>query len=166
MKPLYDESIPVFIKYLGNLIKLIEKTEAHARKHKIPINSFLKKRLHKTMFAFREQVGYAYFIPLELTEKITGKKIPAFGYDETSMSELKTSLRRAISFLQSIKPKDFKGTPGTKIRLFLDTKRKVDASHYVREIMMPDFFFHYTTAYDILRHSGVAVGKSDYLGAL
>ena len=165
MTPFFEETVPVCIKYLGNLIALIEKAETHARKKKISPEVFLKKRLHPTMFTFREQIGYGYFLPPELVGRFTHKKIPEFSYDEKRMKELKMSLRRARSFLKTIHARDFKVSKNKKIPLFFNTKRTVPAHVYVRYLMMPDFFFHSTTAYDILRHSGVPLKKSDYLGA-
>ena len=164
MESLYTETVPVFTHFLTNLLTLIQKAEVHAKKKKIKPSTYLSKRLYKNMFTFTQQVQYAYFLALDATSNLSGKKSPEFAYDEKSIAELKKSVRRTLTFLKSIKPSDLKGARQKKVPLFFDPKRKMPAPKYVRYLALPDFFFHYTICYAILRHNGVPLGKNHFIG--
>jgi hypothetical protein len=115
------------------------------------------------MYTLIQQVGYVYFMAFETVENLTGKKPPEFTYDEKNFKELKTSLKRASAFLKTIKPQDFKSRK-SGVKTFLHPKKKFSDTVYVRELALPNFFFHVTTTYDILRHLGVPLTKQKYLG--
>ena len=101
---------------------------------------------------------------LEAGENLSGKKPPAFAYDEKTFPELKRSLARTIRYLKTIHPKDIAKNENKKVQTFLRPKKKFLARQYVLTLALPNFFFHVTTTYDILRHLGMPLKKQDYLG--
>jgi hypothetical protein len=161
---LYEETIPVYSHFLENLLTIINKAERFAKQKKVPIGDFFSGRLAPDMYTFAQQVQYAYFLALDGASNLSGKKAPDFTYDEKTITELKKSLRRTITYLSTITHRDFIGAEKKKIPVFFDKKRLLSARTYVSYLGLPDFFFHYTTAYDIVRHLGVSIGKNDYLG--
>ena len=161
---LYDVTVPIFSLYLENLVRIIGKAKRYAKKNKISEKRLFEGRLAPDMFTFMQQIGYAYFMALETTTNLSGTKAPEFDYGEKNLSELQKSLRKAISFLKSVPRGTFEGSEKKRIVTFLDPDAKINAQHYTLFLALPNFFFHVTTAYDILRHRGVPLGKDDYLG--
>ena len=161
---LYQTTIPVFVKYLSNLLKLIEKGNTHAAQKKISATRLLHAKLAPDMFTFTKQVQYSYFMALETAVNLSGRPMPKFAYDEKTVEDLKLSLKRAIAFLKKIKPAEFNSVSKRKVKTFLYPKKKIGREQYVLMFALPNFFFHVTTAYDILRHVGVPLKKEDYLG--
>jgi hypothetical protein len=162
---MYEETIPIFIRSLSNLLKIMEKAEKHAKRKKIDPSVLLKKRLYSDMFNFTKQVQYTYFMALDATVNLSGVPAPKFAYDEKSMTELKKSVRRTVAFLRTIRSSDMKKNAKKRMPVFFDAKQKLSVADYVHNLALPNFFFHYVTAYDILRHNGVPIGKDDYLGS-
>jgi hypothetical protein len=164
MASFYENAISIYTKELSNLLQLIDKGGVWAKKNKMSEQKLLDQRLRPDMYNFCQQVQYSYFMALDASVGLTGKVAPKLAYDETSLKELKISVKKTITFLKSIKPKDLKQAARRQIPLFYDQKKKFSASKYLELVGIPNFFFHYTTAYDILRHIGVPIGKDDYLG--
>lgn len=162
---LYDITIPVFIKYLENLVRIIEMAKKHAAKKRISEAQLFSGRLAPDMYTFMQQIGYVYFMALETTTNLSGVPAPKFGYDEKSLAELQASLRRAIAFLKKVPKKAFANAEKKKVATFLIANKKIPAKKYVLYFALPNFFFHVTTAYDILRHKGVPLKKDGYLGS-
>jgi hypothetical protein len=165
----YEETIhsftmPVFVKSLENLQKIIGKAERHAKQHRIEPNTLLNARLYPDMFTFLQQVQYACFLPVDFARHFSTEAAPRVGYDETNFDELKDSIKRTISYLKAIKPKQFAGKESA-LPIFLDPKLGLPPVPHAARITLPDFFFHVTTAYCILRHNGVPLSKSEFLGA-
>lgn len=158
--PLYIETIPVFIRFLGNLSDILEI----GKKSRIAEGKLLEGRLAPDMYNLKEQVGYVYFMALECAQNLSGKAGPEMGYDEKSIKELRASLARVIAFLKTVKPKDYANVKSKRVRTFLVSGKTVARDAYVRELALPNFYFHVTTAYDIMRHLGVPLKKGDYLG--
>jgi uncharacterized protein len=158
-------TVPVFIKSLENLGRIINKAEAHAKQHKIEPTTLLNARLYPDMFTFLQQVQYACFLPVDFARHFTSEPAPRVGYDERNLAELKESIKKTIAYLKAIKPKQFRDKESTPLPLFLDESAGLPPLEYAARIVVPDFFFHVTTAYCILRHNGVPLSKGDYLGA-
>ncbi len=162
MKKVPENEIHVFVHFLSNLIRLLAAAEHDAKKRKFDSVQFLTMRLAPDQYDLTKQVQYAYFSAFEAATNLTGVPYPKFAYDEKSISELKTSLRQAIVFLESVNGKKMAG--GTKqVTSYLLPKKQMRLSEYVSYFALPNFFFHYATAYDILRLAGVPLGKDDYL---
>jgi hypothetical protein len=163
-KSLFDETVPVFINFLKNLEGVLDTANRYASKNKkLSEKKLVNGRLAPDMYTLAQQVGYAYFMAFEVVENLAGKKAPEFTYDEKTIKELKTSLKRAVTFLKTVKPKDFKPRK-SGIQTFLHAKKKFSDEAYIHNLALPNFFFHVTTAYDIARHLGVPLTKQDYLG--
>lgn len=163
---IYEITVPVFIRSMSNLLKLMAKAEQHAKHKKFDLPVFLSGRLAPDMYNFNQQIQYVYFLAFDAVSGLTGKKAPLFKYDEKTMDDLKKSLKRAIAFLKTVKQKDFVGSDKKKVPLFFAPKKLIPAKKYLATLALPDFFFHYTTAYGILRHLGVDIGKADFIGPI
>jgi hypothetical protein len=162
----YAFTIPVFVRTLENVRKMLVKAEQHARRHKIEPATLLSARLYPDMFTLLQQVQYVCFVPVDFARHFSGAPPPRVGYDETSFAELKTSISQTIGYLRAIKPKHFDEREKTALPLFFDPSRGLPAEAYANRVIVPDFFFHVTVAYAILRHNGVPLGKADFFGPL
>lgn len=165
-KEFFVATIPVFIRGLTNMLTVMKLAEAYAKKKKFSTDVYCSFRLAPDMYTFSQQVQYAYFLPLDAVTGLTGKTPPHFAYDEKSFEELQRSVRSVIAYLHTLTVKDFKGTAKKRVLLFMDKKTMLPAGRYLHQVALPDFYFHVTVAYAILRHLGVPVGKSDYIGVL
>jgi len=162
---LYDAGISSFVRGLGVAIVLVGKAERLAKGKRLGAKKVLGGKLAPDMFNFVQQVQYVYFMALEAGEQLSGKKPPAFTYDEASFADLKKSLARARAYMQTIKQKDMSGAERKKVQTFLMPKKRVAAATYIHTLALPNFYFHLTTMYGILRHLGAPLKKDDYLGA-
>lgn len=162
----YDELIPAYIKGLTNLLALIAKAEKHAKREKFDFGNILNARLAPDMHNFIAQVQYAYFTVLESVGTLSGKTPPKFAYREKSAIDLKNSIKRMIAYLRGVKPQHFEDAAKKHIETFLAPEKEMNSQTYIRLAALPNFYFHLTTAYDILRHNGVQIGKSNYIGKL
>ncbi len=162
---LYAETIPVFIRFIVNLRAIIAKGENYLITNGVSLteSDLLEAKLAPDMYSFTKQIGYMYFMALETAVNLTGREMPKFTYDEKSLAELKDSLLRVEEFLKSIREEEINDDL-KEIKTFLDETETFSSEIYVRELALPNFFFHMTTAYDILRHLGVPLGKDNYLG--
>ncbi|MEK7604209.1 MAG: DUF1993 domain-containing protein [Patescibacteria group bacterium] len=162
--PLYEVSIPVFIRSLESLRKIVRKAARYAPRKKIKMSTLLTARLAPDMYTLTQQVQYAYFMALETAVNLSGRPMPQdFKYDEKTLTELDHSLKKAIAFLKTITPRSCASTTGT-VKTFLHPTKKFKKDFYATQLALPNFFFHVTTAYDILRSKGIPLKKDDYLG--
>jgi hypothetical protein len=162
----YTFTIPVFIQTLKNVEKLLVRAEQHAKRNKIDPAVLLQARLYPDMFSLLQQVQYVCFIPVDFARHFSDAPPPRVGYDEASFADLKSSLKQTIAYLRAIKPQCFADRGRALLPLFFDSARGLDPEAHASRLTVPDFFFHVTVAYAILRHNGVALGKSDFLGPL
>ena len=163
---LHAFTIPVFIKTLENAGRILAKAERHARQHGIEPATLLSARLYPDMFTLLQQLQYLCFIPVDFAKNFARAAAPRVGYDETTFADLKTSIKRTIAYLRAIKPAQFKARANAPLPLFFDPSLGLPAQAYAMRMIVPDFFFHATVAYAILRHSGVPLGKTDFIGPL
>ena len=161
---IHEFTIPVFIRSLENLGRIINKAEAHAKQHKIEPTTLLNARLYPDMFTFLQQIQYACFLPVDFARHFSTEEAPRVGYDETNFAELKSSIKQTIAYLRAIKAKQFRDKEGTPLPIFFDASLGLPPQAHAARITLPDFFFHVTTAYCILRHNGVPLSKGDFLG--
>ena len=166
MQHLFNELVPSYIRGLTVLNTLIEKAEQHAKREKFPVENLLVARLAPDMHTFIQQVQYAYFTVIESMEHLTSRTPPQMNYSETSAKDLKDSLKKVLTYLGKIQSKDFKEEENGTVESYLSPGKKLPIFVYVRFASLPNFYFHLTTAYDILRHNGVRIGKDDYIGKL
>lgn len=161
---LYEKSVPVFIYYLQTLLVLIEKTEKFSKKNKWSDAKVMEAKLASDQYAFVKQVQYVYFMAFEAAGHVGGVPYPQFMYDEKTLGDLKKSIKKALLFLKDNKLKKNPSKTKKVASFLLKEGKKAELGHYLDYLALPNFFFHYATAYDILRHLGVPIGKDHYLG--
>lgn len=163
---LYAASVPVFKQMLGSLDVLIGKAEEHTAQRKIEPQALLQARLFPDMFAFTRQVQVACDFSRGVSARLAGLEVPKNDDTESSFSELRSLISRTVAFIDGIDPSSIAGQESREIitRQGTPKERRFDAQTYLLSYGLPQFFFHVTTAYAILRHNGVEVGKRDYMG--
>jgi hypothetical protein len=163
---LHGFTIPVFIRTLENMSKILAMAERHARRHRIAPETLLSARLYPNMYTLLQQLQYLCFLPVDFAQHFSSAAAPRVGYDEKTLDELKKSFRQTLRYLRRIKPDQFKGHEQRLLPLFVDASKGLPADALAQRLILPDFFFHTTVAYAILRHIGVPLGKADFLGPL
>jgi uncharacterized protein len=159
-------SVPIFVKTLGNLAAILDKAAAHAQAKKVDPSVLLNARLYPDMFALTRQVQLAGDFAKGTAARLAGLEPPKYEDTETTIDQLKARLARTIEFVQGISPSQFEGAETREITLKIrDTVQKYAGLVYLAHVALPNFFFHATTAYDILRHNGVELGKRDFIGS-
>lgn len=153
-------------KLLGNLDACLEKAIAHANAKKFDPNLYLQFRLAPDMFPFIRQIQSACDSAKFAAARTAGKDPPSHADDEATMDDARKRIAKVIAYLGEFKESDFDGANDRKISLPRWEGKSMTARDYFIEHAVPNFFFHLTTAYAILRHNGVEVGKRDYLGKL
>ena len=162
----YNFTIPVFVRTLRNVEKLITLAERHTKRHKLDPAILLQARLYPDMYSLLQQIQYICFVPVDFARHFSDAPPPHVGYDEASFADLKASVKLTIAYLRAIKPQRFASAGAPLLPLFFDSARGLDPEAHASRLTVPDFFFHVTIAYAILRHNGVPLGKSDFLGPL
>ena len=162
---MHRASVPVFVRNFRNLIAILRKAEEFAAERKIEPAVLLNYRLAPDMFPLPRQVQIATDMAKGCASRLAGVEIPAYDDKEASFGELIARLEKVIAYLEGFKPEQLDGTEGKTIVLKRQTG---DVTYqglpYLLEYVLPNVFFHYTTAYAILRHCGVPLGKKDYIG--
>ncbi len=162
---MYQASVPRFVNVLGNLSAILDKAQAHIDAKKIADASLTGFRLFPDMLPLTSQVQIACDTAKGLVARLAGVDIPAFEDNEKTIAELKARIAKTITFIQTITPAQIDGTEDKDIV----TKRGDKETHYkgmqfLLGHAVPNVYFHVTTAYNILRHNGVEIGKRDFLG--
>lgn len=162
---MYQASVPVFVRMLANLSAILKKGEAHAQAKKIEPSVIINARLYPDMFPLVRQVQIATDQVKGCASRLAGQEPPSYPDTEQTFAELYARLDKTIAHLKSFKPTQIDGSEERPIEL----KQRTGIIHtkgreYLLERVIPNFFFHVTTAYNILRHNGVEIGKGDFLG--
>ncbi|MGH8630958.1 MAG: DUF1993 domain-containing protein [Burkholderiales bacterium] len=164
---MYRSSIPVFIRAFGNLSAILGKAAAHAEARKIDPSVLVNARLAPDMFPLSRQVQSASDTAKGCAARLAGIEVPRFEDTETTFAELQARIAKTVAFLQGVKAVQIDGSEDRTITLKLRGREvSFSAPDYLLTFALPNFFFHATTAYAILRHNGVEIGKTDYLGSL
>ncbi|MBU6470553.1 MAG: DUF1993 domain-containing protein [Gammaproteobacteria bacterium] len=163
---MYQASVPVFIRALTNLSAILSKGEAYAQAKKIEPAVLLNARLFPDMFPLVRQIQLASDAAKGCAARLAGQEPPSFPDTEQTFAELHARLDKTVAFLKTLKPAQIDGSEERAIELKMrDRTVHTKGREYLLERALPNLFFHVTTAYDILRHVGVEVGKRDYLGS-
>ena len=163
---MYQASIPAFVRMLNNLSAILDKAAAQAEAKKIDPSVFINARLAPDMFPLARQVQIATDGVKGCAARLAGIDVPSYPDTETTFPELKARIAKTIAFLQSVSAAQIDGSEERKVTLKLRGEDMVFVGQpYLFEFVIPNFYFHVATAYDILRHNGVEIGKMDYLGA-
>jgi hypothetical protein len=162
---LYDAAFPPVIRMLNSLSAILDKAAMHCAERKIDPAVILGYRLAPDMFPLSRQIQTTTDQAKGMAARLAGLDVPSFPDTETTIEELKTRIAKIIDFVQSVTPAQVEGAEDREIVLKLRTEMRFSGRDYVFGFVMPNLYFHATTAYDILRHCGVDLGKRDFLGA-
>lgn len=164
---LYAASIPVFKQMLTALGAVLAKAEAHATEKKIQPDALLQSRLYPDMLPLIRQVQIAVDFSKGATARLANIEIPKYEDTEASFADLQALLAKVLAFIASVTPEQIDGNEDLDIVLRPGTpnEKHLKAQPYLLHYALPQFFFHVTTAYDLLRHGGVEIGKRDYMGS-
>jgi uncharacterized protein len=164
---LYTHSVPVFKQMLTALRAILAQASEHAAAKSIEPDALLQARLFPDMFPLLKQVQIAADFSRGISARLAGMDVPAYEGQEKTFADLDALLAKTLAFLDSVNAVQFEGKENTEIVLRPGTpkEKKLSGQVYLANYGLPQFFFHVTTAYDILRHNGVAIGKRDFMGA-
>ena len=163
---LYASTVPELIRGLERLLHFMAVARKHARKSKFNADVFLTARLYPDMYTFIQQIQYAYFTGLDFTRQLTARKPPKMKYDEKTYEDLIASIKKVLLYLRKLRPEDFAGAEKKTAVPYFTPKLQMPARLHARLVTLPNFYFHVSTAYGILRHEGVPLGKKDFIGKL
>jgi len=162
---IYQASAPRFVNILGNLSAILDKAQAHVEAKKLDPLALTAYRLYPDMLPFTRQVQIACDTAKGAVARLAGVDVPKHEDVETSFPELKARIAKTVDFVKSFKPEQLDGAEDKNIHLKLGTREvSFTGMQYLFGHALPNFYFHVTTAYNILRHNGVELGKRDYLG--
>jgi hypothetical protein len=164
---MYTTSIPVFKQLLDSLHVILVKAEEHATEKKIEPNALLQARLFPDMFPFVRQVQIAADFAKSVSARLAGVDVPTYEDTEQTFAELQERIAKTLAFINDLKPAQFEGSESREIILRPGTpkEKKLLGQAYLSNYGLPQFFFHITTAYALLRHNGVELGKRDFMGS-
>jgi hypothetical protein len=162
---MYQASAPRFVNILKNLSAILDKAQAHAEAKKIDPTVFTSFRFYPDMLPMSRQVQIATDTAKAAMARLAGAEIPKYEDTEQTFAELKARIAKTIEFVNTFKPAQIDGTDTKEIVIKLGgNDTKLTGMQYLLGHAHPNFYFHVTTAYDILRHNGVEIGKRDYIG--
>ncbi|MCC6072982.1 DUF1993 family protein [Massilia sp. GCM10020059] len=163
---MYEASVPVFTQILNSLAAIIDKAETHANEKNIDPAALLQARLYPDMFPFLRQVQVATDFAKGCSARLAGVEVPRYEDTEKSFADLRERIARTVAFISDLPrdaieasdQRDIVTGSGAKVREF-------KGQDYLVHYAMPHFYFHATTAYALLRHNGVEIGKKDFIGS-
>jgi hypothetical protein len=163
---MYTNSIPVFKQLLTALKAILTQASAHVAAKSMDPDAFLQARLYPDMFPLVKQVQIAADFARGVSARLAGVDVPNFEGKEKSFSDLDELLTQTLQFLDSVKSGQFEGSETKEIVLRPGTpkEKKLIGQAYLSNYGLPQFLFHVTTAYALLRHNGVPIGKRDFMG--
>ena len=164
---MYQCSVPVFVQFLTSLSAVLDKAAAYAEAKKVEPSVLLNTRLAPDMFPLVRQVRAATDHAVSACGRLAGVDMPSFANTEASIPELKERIAKTIDFLKGLKPAQIDRSEGKEIKITLPSGavREFTGQSLLLNNSLPNFYFHCTTAYDILRHCGIELGKRDFMGA-
>ena len=164
---MFNASVPVFRQMLSALDSIIDKTVAHADAKKIDQAVYVGARLYPDMFPFSRQIGVATDFAKGASARLAGVEVPKFEDTEVTLADLKGRLQKTLDFIATLKPEQFEGAETRDITIQLRAGPTVfKGQPYLLHYALPNFYFHTTTAYAILRHNGIEIGKPDFIHQL
>lgn len=162
----FDQTVSAMSRALLNLDAIVSRAESHAEERKIDPSVLVQARLSPDMLPFVAQIRIATDTAKGAAARLSASELPSWPDDETSFPEIHARIRKALDFLSGFKREQFEGAEDKDIELKLGKERvKFTGREYILGFVLPNFYFHVTTAYAILRHNGVPLGKRDFLGA-
>ena len=163
---MYDTLVPTANRMLGNLSNFLDKAEAFAAAKKIDATVLLNSRLAPDMFPLTRQIQIAADMTKGAAARLSGTELPKYEDNETTIAELKGRIAKTLAFVNGIDAAKYTGSEDRDVTLQMRTgERRFKGLDYLRDYVLPNVYFHVTTAYAILRHNGVELGKNDFVGA-
>ena len=163
---MYAASVPVFTRFLTALSGVLTKAENHVEAQGIKPEALLGFRLYPDMLPFTRQVQLTTDFATRGADRLTGREVRSFPDTETDFAGLRARLAGAADYLAGFTPAEFEGAETREVVLTLRSgEMRMPGAQFLEAYAKPQFFFHMTTAYDILRHNGVVLGKRDFMGA-
>lgn len=163
---MYYTTVPQFIKRLEAVNTYLDKLNKYADAKKFDANVVLQDRLAPDMYPFVKQVQIACDFAKGTAARLIGQEPPKHEDNEKTVGELRTRIDKTVQYLKSLNANDFKGCEDRRVDIFFLPGKWLTGFDYVYEMALPNFYFHLTSAYAILRKNGVDVGKMDYLGPI
>jgi hypothetical protein len=164
---MYSASVPAFVRMLGNMLNWLDKAQVHADARQFDSNNYLGLRLAPDMLPFNRQIQIATDGAKGCVARLSGTDVPKWEDTEATLAELRGRVLKTLDFVQSFGAEAFEGSESREI--VLPTRQgdplRFDGESYLKHFVLPNFYFHATTTYALLRHGGVPLGKRDYLGA-
>lgn len=163
---MHAASVPVFAKMFGNMLNWIEAAKAHAEAKKFSPDVYLTLRLAPDMLPLPKQIQIASDAAKGCVARLAGQEIPKYEDNEATLDELAERIRKTRDYVLSVPAEAFAGSEDREISVprRAGEPLKFDGLNYLRHFATPNFYFHATTLYALLRHAGVPLGKPDYLG--
>lgn len=163
---MYQASLPVFIRMLRNLDAILSRGAEHAEAKGIDPAVLVQARLYPDMFPLSRQIQIATDVVKGCPARLSGQEPPSYQDNEASFPELSARVRKTIAYLETFKPAQIDGSEDRPVTLKMRSGEvSFDGYRYLTGFVIPNFYFHVTTAYAILRHNGVELGKKDFIGA-
>lgn len=162
---MYQASVPVFVRMLGNLKTLLEKAASHAEARNFDSKVLVDARLFPDMFPLSRQIQIATDTAKGCGARLAGTEPPSYADTEQTLPELTKRIDRTITYLQSLPATQIDGSEQRPITLQLRSgPLHFNGQSYLLSFALPNFYFHVTTSYNLLRHNGIEIGKMDFLG--
>jgi hypothetical protein len=158
--------VPQYGKMLMNIDRWLDKATEHAKTKKFEVDTLVHARLAPDMYSLDRQIQAACDTAKFSAAYLTGKEPPAHPDTEKTIAELRARIKSCLAFLETIKESDVVGAEDRKVAPKWLQGKWVKGDHFLLQMSLPNFYFHVTTAYDILRHNGVDVGKMDFIGSI
>jgi hypothetical protein len=164
---MHSASVPVFVRMLNNLLAWLDKAEAYAEARKFDPNNYLGLRLAPDMLPFSRQIQIASDATKNCVARLAGMEPPKWADDEATLDELRARIRKTLEYAQSVPAAKIDGSEAREIAMPAGPGRTLTFTGevFLKHFSLPNFFFHVTMTYALLRHAGVELGKMDYLGA-
>jgi hypothetical protein len=162
---MYSASAPVFVRMFSNLLTWLDKAQAHAEVRKFDPNNYLGLRLAPDMLPFTKQIQIASDAAKGCMARLAGVEVPKWDDNEATLADLRVRVQKTIDYVKSFSAAQIDGSEDREVRIPTRNEPLVlSGEAYLKHYAMPNFYFHTTTAYALLRHGGVEIGKGDYLG--
>jgi len=160
----YHATIPQFTKMLGNMSAILDKAAKSASERNFEVSVLLQSRLAPDQFNFIRQIQILCDTAKSGVALLTEKEAPVHADNELTLGELQERIKSVITYFNSFTPTDFEGAAERRVTRPRWEGKTLSGEEFLHQYVLPNFYFHFTTAYSILRHNGVGVGKKDFLG--
>lgn len=162
---MYGITVPVFTRMLTNLLVLLDKAEANATERKFSTDVLVDARLAPDMYPLKAQIMIATDHVKGSVSRLAGKPVPSWPDTETNFAELRARVQKALDLLATVTSEELEGSEDRTVTVKIGGKdAELNGLDYVQQRALPNFYFHVTTAYNILRHNGVPLSKRDFIG--